>query len=415
MRRKVLITIVSLGVLLCSLAAQNIVTDWSTIASQTIIKNGGKPAGAANLWFTYAAIAIYDAVNAIDQRHQPFYYSAKGPKKASQEAAALAASHTVLLYYFPAQQSSLDSAYMASLASITGSPASKSAGLAVGEAAAAALIVARAGDGLEASVPYTPGSGPGVWQPTPPGFLPAAFPWLALVRPFTMKSPSQFRPAGPTSLNSSQWQRDYILTETLGAATGSPRTPTQTEIAQFYTENPTQQYARAFNYLAEEQNLNVADTSRLLAMLWTGASDSAIGCWDAKFTYNFWRPVTAIPVGGANPELVADPAFATPFPTPPHPEYPSAHSCVSTAIAYLIEGYFGTAKVHFTLDSLAFADGVHTRVFDNTNDLYKEVFWARIYAGFHFYHSLEDGTVLGRHVARQILENNFRRAGHDHE
>jgi hypothetical protein len=121
--------------------------------------------------------------------------------------------------------------------------------------------------------------------------------------------------------------------------------------------------------------------------------------------------VTAIPLGGANPGLVANPSFATPFRPRRIRKHPSAHSCVSTAIAYLIEGYFGTPKVHFMLDSLVLADGVHSHVFDNTNDLYKEVFWARIYAGLHFYHSVDDETTLGRHVARQILENNFQRVG----
>ena len=125
--------------------------------------------------------------------------------------------------------------------------------------------------------------------------------------------------------------------------------------------------------------------------------------------------MTAIPAGGANPGLVANPSFATPFPTPPHPEYPSAHSCVSTAIAYLIVGYFGTPKVHFMLDSLVFADGVHTHVFDNTNDLYKEVFWARIYAGFHFFYSVDDGDDIEPPRPRQILENNLQRVGNDHD
>jgi len=396
-----------LTVLLPAIQAQNVVTDWTAIASQTIIHNAQKPPAAGTIFFAYAAIASYDAVNAIDRRHEPFYYTDKAPKKASQDAAALAAAHAVLVYYFPTQQSSLDSAYATSLAAIGGSPSSKSDGVAVGEAAAAALIAARTGDGLEANVPYTPGSGPGVWQPTPPAYAPAAVPWVGQMRPFTMKNADQFLPPGPPSLSSSQWQRDYIITATLGAANGSPRTPTQTEIGLFYTETPGQQYARAFIYLAIAQHLNVAESSRLMAMLWTGGADATIGCWNAKYHYNFWRPVTAIPVGGGNSELTADPSWSAEAATPPHPEYPSAHSCFTTALASVIEGYFGTPNVHFVIDSLAFTPA-HTHVFDNIRDLPEEVFWARIYTGFHYYNSLKDGAALGQGVARQLLKNNFR-------
>jgi hypothetical protein len=142
-------------------AAQNIVTDWNTIASQTIVQNGGKSPAAASVWFAYAAIASYDAVNAIEPRHQPFYYFEKAPRDASEEAAALAAAHCVLVHYFPAQQATLDADYALSFAAIAVNPSAKNEGATVGEASAAATIAARAGDGLEADVPYTPDSGPG--------------------------------------------------------------------------------------------------------------------------------------------------------------------------------------------------------------------------------------------------------------
>jgi hypothetical protein len=404
---------VSVGLLASVLqaGAQNIVTDWNTIASQTIVHNAGKTPAASSVWFAYAAIASYDAVNAIDQQHEPFYYFDRASRRASKEAAALAAAHRVLVRYFPAQQATLDTDYAVSLASISADPTAKSAGLAVGEASAAAIIAARTGDGLEADVPYTPGSGPGVWQPTPPKYLPAATPWLAQMRPFTLKSPSQFLPDGPTPLDSVQWERDYIITGALGAANGSLRTPAQTEIGLFWTESTSQQYARAFNYLAENQKLDVAESTRLMAILWTGFADAAIGCFNGKYHYSFWRPVTAIPAGGGNTALTADPAWMSLGTTPNHPEYPAAHACVTGALSQLIQGYFGTPKVHIVVDSLAFTDGVHTHVFENTNDLFGEVFWARIYAGFHYYHSLEDGGTLGRRVAHQLLHKHFRQFG----
>src|SRR5208283_5090476 len=149
------------------------------------------------------------------------------------------------------------------------------------------------------------------------------------------------------------------------------------------------QYARAFNYLAENQKLDVAESTRLMAILWTGFADAAIGCFNGKYHYSFWRPVTAIPDGGGNAALTADPGWMALGITPNHPEYPAAHACVTGAVSHLIEGYFRTPKVHLVVDSLAFTDGVHTHVFENTNDLFGEVFWARIYAGFHYYHSLK--------------------------
>lgn len=394
-----------------TVAAQNVVTDWNAIASTTIVKNGGKPSGAASVWFAYAAIATYDAVNAIDQRFQPFYYSGRAPDGASAEAAALAAAHRVLVSYFPNQQTSLDAQFNSSLAAIPANASAVADGEAVGEASAAVLLGARFGDGLEAHVPYIPGMGPGVWQPTPPKFQAAATPWLGQMRPFTMSSSSQFLPDGPTALDSERWERDYNLTRILGAVNSDVRTPSQTEIGLFWTEHTPQQYARAFGYLATNSKLNLLETARLFAILWTGAADASIGCFNAKYHYSFWRPVTAIPAGGGNPDLVADPGWLPLGTTPNHPEYPAQHGCITGTISHLIEGYFGTSDVRIVVDSLAFSDGVHTHTFDTTRDLFEEVFWARIYAGFHYHHSLVDGGRLGEQVAHQLLRKNFRAVG----
>ena len=390
------------------LPAQNVVTDWNAIASTTIVKNGGKPSGAGSVWFAYSAIAAYDAVNAIDRRFQPFYYSGASPEGASEEAAAVAAAHRVLVNYFPKQQATLDQEFSNSIAGIQAAAGSKTDGVAVGEASAAALIAVRTDDGLEATVPYRPGSGPGVWQATPPKFLPAATPWLGQMRPFTMNSPSQFLPNGPTSLSSDAWERDYNLTRILGAIDSTTRTPRQSEIGLFWTEHTPQQYARAFTYLASRYHLNLRDTARLMAILWTGAADASIGCFNAKYQYSFWRPVTAIPAGGGNPDLSADANWLPLAATPNHPEYPAQHGCITGAIAHLIEGFFGTPEVHIVVDSLVFPDGIHTHTFESTHDLYGEVFWARIYVGFHFRHSLMDGGRLGKKVADHLQSRYFR-------
>ena len=392
-----------------SLVGQNVVTDWNTIASSTIVAHGGKGAGAASVWFSYESIAVYDAVNSIHREFKPFYYDGRCSRYASDEAAAVAAAHRILVYYFPGQRTSLDASYAASLAQLVTTARAKTDGVAVGEAAAQAVIAARIGDGLEAAVPYMPGSGPGFWQPTPPGFLAAATPWLGQMRPFTLTSASQFLPPGPYVLSTEEWAANYNVTRLLGEKTGSVRTAGQTEIGLFWTENTSQQYARAFNYLVQHYRLDLMDSARMMAMLWTGSADSVIGCFNAKYTFNFWRPVTAIQAGGGNSELAADPAWTPLGTTPNHPEYPAAHACFTSGLSHLVEDFFGTAKVHVVVDSLVFTDGVHTHTFENTADWLDEVSWARVFAGFHFLHSLQDGSKLGESVAEHVKRTSFRR------
>jgi hypothetical protein len=170
-----------------------------------------------------------------------------------------------------------------------------------------------------------------------------------------------------------------------------------------------QQYSRAFGYFAQNYNLDVMDSARLLAILWTGYADVGIACWNAKFTYNFWRPVTAIRSGGANSELMADAGWTSLATTPNHPEYPAAHGCVTGVSSQLVQDFFGTSKVRVVVDNnTTFSDGVHTHTFDSTGAWFGEVYWARILAGLHFHLSMEDGGSLGRRVAAQVFENHFR-------
>jgi hypothetical protein len=392
--------------------AQNVVTDWNTIAMNTI-SQGGKTSDAF-LYFAYSSIAVYDATNSIHRRFRPFYFNGRTERGASDEAAAIAAAHTVLVHYFPDQQGSLDAQFQQSLDAVVASWQARHEGVEAGEAAAQTLIAERANDGLEANITYTPGTAPGDWQPTPPGFLPPANPWLQFMRPFTMKNASQFLPRGPYALSNEQWVADYNLTRLFGELNSTVRAPKQTEIGLFWTDAPFYQDARAWTRLVENYRLNVPDSARLLAILWTGLSDSLIGCFNAKYTFGFWRPVTAIQAGGANPELTADPSWTSLGVTPNHPEYPAAHGCGTSAVSDLVADYFGTQNVQVVFDSVIFPDGVHTHVFYNTADWLDEVFWARIYSGFHFHHSLQDGVELGHQVSRQLFRNNFQALRRDH-
>jgi hypothetical protein len=390
------------------LNAGNVVADWNAIGSTTIIANGGKIPPASTIWFAYSSLAMYDAVNAITGEYEPFYYRIAGPSNASIDAAAVAAAHRVLVNYFPSQQTALDTQFTTSLAAITASQDSKTAGVAVGEAAALALISARSGDGLEANITYTPGSGPGAWIPTPPAYAAPAVPWLGQMRPFTMKSPDDYLPDPPRALSSEPWSRDYNLTRTYGGTNSAVRSGAEAEIGIFWTEHTGQQFARAFNNLVTNNNLGTADAARLIAILWTGVADSAIGCFNAKYKYGFWRPVTAIQAGGGNADTPADPAWISLGTTPNHPEYPAAHGCLTGTASTLIADFFGTTRVHIVTDSLAFTNGTHQHIFEDTRDLMDEVFWARMYAGFHFYHSLEAGRQLGQTVAQGVVRNHFR-------
>ena len=387
------------------LSAQNVVVQWNGIASTTIVTNAKEASVASGVWFAYVHLAVYDAVNAIDHRFQPYLFTTSPPVGANIDAAAIAAAHRVLVHYFPAQQATLDAQFTTSLAGISDTGANIAAGVAVGEASAQAIINARANDGLLANVPYNPPVGPGFYQRTPPAFAAPLTPWLGQMVPFTMTGPAQFFPdEGPTPLNSQDWIDDYDETKTLGALNSTVRTPEQTEIGLFWTEHTGQQYARAFRKLATEQGLNTSDTARLMAMLFAGYADAGIGCWNAKFYFSFWRPVTAIRAGGGNPALTADPNWLPLANTPAHPEYPAAHGCATGAVSVLLADFFGTRNVQFSVDSLV----THTtHTFNTTDDLLNEVEHARIYAGFHYHHSVIQGKVLGTKVAHQVIQHYF--------
>lgn len=387
------------------LQAQNVVIDWNKIASTTIVTNANEASATSSVWFAYVQLAVYDAVNAVDHQYQPYVFTTQAPDGASKDAAAVAAAHRILVNYFPAQQGNLNAQFTSALAGISDTAPNIAAGVSIGEQAAHALIAARANDGLLANVSYTPPVGPGFYQRTPPAFAPPITPWLGQMVPFTMTSAGQFFPdEGPTPLNSSEWIDDYNQVKTLGAVNSTVRTPQQTEIGLFWTEHTGQQYGRAFRTLAAQQGLDTSQTARLLAMLWAGFADSSIGCWNAKFTFSFWRPVTAIRAGGGNPALTGDPLWTPLAATPAHPEYPSAHGCVTGAVSAILEGYFGTPHVLFSVDSLV----THTtHTFSSTGALLDEVEHARIYVGFHYHHSVIQGKVLGTKVGHQLAQNFF--------
>jgi len=417
-----------ISLLLCmaqSALAQNPVVDWDSIAATTIITNGATAAnvtktapgavtaGGSSLYLAIVHLAMYNAAVSIRRSYEPYRYSVQAPANSSMSAAVIAAAHRVLVNYFPDQQRSLDAIYAQSLSAIPDGRA-KTNGIQVGETSAFILITLRANDGRGADVPYTYPSTPipGVWIPTPPAFLPPQTPWVGKMLPFTMTSADQFLPvSGPPDLGSSAWARDFNETRILGAADSTLRTAPQTEIGLFWTEHTGQQYARAFRDLATRKKLSVLESSRLFAMLFTGYADAFIGCMNAKYTFSFWRPVTAVQNADIdrNPDTPQDPNWLPLATTPNHPEFPAAHGCVTGAVATTLGNYFGQKPFRLEVTSLVTNT---THQFRTPQELEAEVFGARIYAGFHFRHSLNQGFLLGFRVANHMLRENFRPLDH---
>jgi hypothetical protein len=413
MKRRVLIAIGLTAVVLPGIApAQNAVTEWNNIAATTALAgNAYIPANSPNgasLYLAYVHLAIHDAVNAIQHRYKSYGPPISAPPGASLEAAVAAAAYTMLRHHFPTQTDELTLRYKYSLATI--SDGDKQEGVNVGRTAAKQIIDMRAGDGHDATVPYTYPSvpTPGVWIPTPPGFAPPVTPWMSQMMPFTMTSASQFFPEPPYSLSSMEWVDDYNEVKTFGATNSTLRTAKQTETALFWTENTAAQYARALRNLAGARNLDNVETARLFALVWTSSADALIGCWNAKFTptYSFWRPVTAIRNGDidGNDGTAPDPKWTPLATTPGHPEYPSAHGCFTGALAGSLQQYFAGQRFTFILSSTV-TNTVHE--IHSMEQLGQEVQNARVWAGIHYHHSVVQGADLGAKVAAQAFRDYF--------
>ena len=256
-------------------ASANAVDDWNVIANQTIIVNGARPGATGLVDFAYVHLAIYDAVNAIDGRYTVFAVRpTTSPHEASPEAATAAAAYTVLRWLFPAQQASLDGAYAAYLTGLPAGPA-KTRGIQVGTEVGNAFVLLRTGDGRNAVVTYALGAGPGVYQFTP-GCTAVASPWMATMKTFAVTDSTQFRADGPPNLTSQRWAKDFNETKAYGVAAGSLRSPKQTEVGQFYAENPGAWYGRNVRDIAVAKGLSLADAARFYAQIFVTAADALL-------------------------------------------------------------------------------------------------------------------------------------------
>jgi len=413
------------GVLAAALAAPgvaqaDVIGQWNLIAQQQTIPLRPTAHGESR-GMAMVEGAVYDAVNAIDGGYQPYLVDPRAIGAQpwfSQDAAAATAAHDVLVAIAPAQQATLDGLYASTMAGIT--DAFKAQGAQVGAAAAQAMLAFRQNDGFLAPFDFglviAPGAGN--WRPlTPAATDPDA--WVGNAKPFLIESPEQFRSEGPNALKSGQYTKDFNEVKELGALDSTKRTADETAAAVFWQFPPIALWNGVARSLAG--SLDTADQARLYAMINLAAADGAISCWNDKWYWHFWRPLAAIREADTdgNPATVADPTWeplfapatqtTPPLVTPPFPDHPSGHGCVSGATVNAFQDFFGTDKASFDVVGGRSLNGVPipARHFDRFSNALKEVIDARVWGGIHFRTADVQGTVIGKKVAHWMRKHYF--------
>ena len=396
------------------------VIDWNQNMLKAIFIADISPPAASRVAAIVHA-SVFDAVNGIERRYTAVQVQPGAPSGASVRAAAVQAAYASLVELFPDQKSVFDSERAASLAGISSGAAAEHSrsiarGLAWGQTVADAILLWRSTDGFTSVFPpFTGGTAVGQWRPTPPGFAPGGAVPFAHMTPWIMKSPSQFRPGGPPALDGDQYAADFNETRLWGSSSSVLRTPDETIACHFWHSSTwTYFWNHIAVSIASERHTTLSENARLLALLNISLADAAIACFDAKYNYVFWRPITAIPLGDidGNPATTADPSwtplFDTPeFGTPNHPEYPSAHSTVSGAAAETLTAYFGD-ETSFTTDTDYPPMAGVTRSFTSFSGSLEEIKNARVFAGIHFRSACDDGRDTGIAVADYVMAHSLR-------
>jgi hypothetical protein len=347
---------------------------------------------------------MFDAVNAVlDGPYRPFASKPPSAPGASPEAAAVRAAYVVALNEFPTQGAAIASAYDASISALPGTPAEIADGILVGEAAARAVLANRLGDHRNDPdlTGYTPGSGPGVWIPTPPAFANPQTPFLRFVTPFGYRNPARFRPRGPRGLGRRAYAVDYNEIKDVGRATDTSRTAEQSATALFWSPSATALWSANVRSLAVSMDLLTA--ARFEAIGFAAVTNSVIACWDAKYTYMFWRPVTAIRAGDTdgNDETEPDPEWTPFIVTPSHPEFPAAHTTVGGGALGFYTAWFRTHRF-----PLAFKGNLGAiRQYASVAEIVAEESNARVWGGMHWRQSTEVGAALGRRVGQYTAQH----------
>jgi len=385
-------------------ARGDIVSEWSARAYSIFATERIGSGVVQSRALAMMHIAMFDAANATGRRYSPYLAATPDAAGASPEAAIHAAARHVLGELYPKHKAALDAAYEAGVAKLADGPA-KTAGIAAGQRSGVAILLARKGDGMTSPDVYRPVTKPGTYIPTARPIMSH----VKEIKPFALLNVSQFRPAAPPTLNSSLWARDYNETKRLGGAKSTERTPWQTETARFWVISGADAWNQAARALVAAKPMPLLDSARLHAHVNIALFDAFLAIFDAKYHYQFWRPLTAIRNGDLDDnEATARDAEWTPLiETPMHPEYPCAHCVADGAAGGVLRSVFGTGTLpEFTL-TYAAMPGV-TRKYTSIQQLEDEVAMARIWGGVHYRNSNEVGNAVGKNVAAHVLENTLR-------
>ena len=379
------------------------VLDWNAYGAQAIVT--GRPPSSSSVLLGILHVAIYDTAVALGLDAQPYLRRERTPRDTSGPAAIATSAYQVLVARVPTQKPFLDAAYAQYLAGVPEGSA-KQNGLDLGARVAARVLAWRSGDGLDVLVPYVkPPPEPGLWEPTAPA--PPVDIVLTQVRPLALRAIDQLRPAGPDALTSTRYGQDFAEVKRLGRIDSPDRTAEQLATARFWADHGAAIWNRAVRRIVVEQGLDLGEAARLFAMVHVSAGDAGIACMDAKYHYRFWRPVHAITRADSdgNPATEADPTWQ-PLLNVNHPEYPSGHGCQTGAVTTALRAYFGHDRFHYTVDSTATGT---TQTYESFSAALDEVTEARILAGLHFRHSMQDGAQIGRQAARWVVNHHFNR------
>jgi hypothetical protein len=374
----------------------NVVTDWDARAVAM-----AAPGAMGQREMAIVHVAMFDAVNSIEQRYRPYLTRFPTPGTTSKEAAAAAAASAALIGLHPDKAVDIKAALSTDLAAIPDGEA-KSEGVKLGEQIAARVLDARATDGVNAPDSYRPRAMPGIYVPTA---ITVGSAWPTMT-PFALANASQFRPVPPVSLSSREWADDFNEIKSFGARNSTTRSPQQTETARFWLMVGPPAYHPIARQLIERKQMGVLDSARLMALYSMALTDAYIAVFDAKYHYEFWRPITAIRNGdlGGNPATSRDAAWQPIDTTPMHPEYPCAHCIESGAAVAVLEALLGSEDVpEVSMTSLT-APGV-THRWSNLRDFSREVANARVWAGFHYRFSTRVGTAMGRSIGEYVAQN----------
>ncbi|HKG93820.1 MAG TPA: vanadium-dependent haloperoxidase [Gemmatimonadaceae bacterium] len=374
---------------------------WNAIALRTTAAGPFSPPRETRTMALVSA-AVFDAVNSIDGEYEPYVARVVARGRPSLRAAATAAAYRVLRALYPAAAAALDADYDSTLARIRGG-AMKEAGVAVGEAAAAAVLAARAGDHADDRVSYVPLNVPGIWAPTPPAFAPALEAAWGRVTPFVLDSGSQLRPPPPPAVGSAVYTRDLLEIAAIGASASPTRTAAQTEAARFWISTAPQLWNQVARQLTVARDLEPAAAARVYLLLNAAGADAIIAAWDAKFSAQQWRPVTAIRRAAAEGSLTSpiDTTWAPLITTPPFPDFPAGHTTYAGAAEVVLGALFGDRPGALRISSPSAGGATHS--YQSFGEVADEVTNARVWGGVHWRTSSTVGRALGRKVGEIVL------------